>query len=357
MLALALKLMLFLFGMLTVNEEASAVVTIAAFLTALILTSLGSYFSSRRFTTVSSALYFVISTFSPVFCPFLPLFCFDLLQVGQGRAAVFVLIPIITKAFKWGAADTAFLLLLIILSVFMQDMCDKIRRLTEENIAIRDSSAEQGRILAERNKNLMEKQDYEIHLATLKERNRIAREIHDNVGHILSRSILQIGAMRTQSGDEEMSVLLTGLGDTLSSAMDSVRGSVHDLRDEALDLYTALQKILEFSNCEIDLDYDATDAMPNNVKYCFLTIVKEALTNVARHSDATAVHVAVQEHPALYQLLIHDNGTKKPSGPSSGMGLPNMEDRVTALGGRFSVTHQNGFRIFISIPRTGEDNL
>jgi signal transduction histidine kinase len=42
----------------------------------------------------------------------------------------------------------------------------------------------------------MEKQDYEIYLATLRERNRIAREIHDNVGHMLSRSILQIGALK-----------------------------------------------------------------------------------------------------------------------------------------------------------------
>ena len=46
-------------------------------------------------------------------------------------------------------------------------------------------------MLTQKNKDLLEKQDYEIHVATLKERNRIAREIHDNVGHMLSRSLLQ----------------------------------------------------------------------------------------------------------------------------------------------------------------------
>ena len=50
----------------------------------------------------------------------------------------------------------------------------------------------------------MEKQDTEIYLATLKERNRIAREIHDNVGHMLSRSILMVGALKTVNQAENL---------------------------------------------------------------------------------------------------------------------------------------------------------
>ena len=59
-------------------------------------------------------------------------------------------------------------------------------------------------MLQEKNKNLMEKQDYEIYLATLRERNRIAREIHDNVGHMPSRSILQMGALITIHKEEPL---------------------------------------------------------------------------------------------------------------------------------------------------------
>ena len=59
----------------------------------------------------------------------------------------------------------------------------------------RDESTEMAMHLAEKNKDLMEKQEYEVHLATLAER-RIAREIHDNVGHMLSSAILQVGALR-----------------------------------------------------------------------------------------------------------------------------------------------------------------
>ena len=61
---------------------------------------------------------------------------------------------------------------------------------------LRDDSTEKNLLLEEKNHMLVEKQNYEIYTATLKERNRIAREIHDNVGHLLSRSILITGAAK-----------------------------------------------------------------------------------------------------------------------------------------------------------------
>ena len=59
-----------------------------------------------------------------------------------------------------------------------------------------DSGEEKALLLSEKNKALAEKQNSEIYAATLRERNRIAREIHDNVGHVLSRTILLTGAAR-----------------------------------------------------------------------------------------------------------------------------------------------------------------
>lgn len=84
------------------------------------------------------------------------------------------------------------------------------------------------------------KQDYEIHLATLQERNRIAREIHDNVGHMLSRAILQMGALQTIHREEPLHGQLMQINDTLGEAMNSIRESVHDLHNESLDLKQAL---------------------------------------------------------------------------------------------------------------------
>ena len=62
-------------------------------------------------------------------------------------------------------------------------------RLDEKFRRTRDDSVEKNLLLREKNQSILEKQDYEIYTATLRERNRIAREIHDNVGHMLSRSI------------------------------------------------------------------------------------------------------------------------------------------------------------------------
>ena len=84
-----------------------------------------------------------------------------------------------------------------------------------------DNAKEISLHLEQKNKELLEKQDYEIQVATLNERNRIAREIHDSVGHLLSRSILQLGALKAVHRQEpELNAQLDTLKSTLSQAMD-----------------------------------------------------------------------------------------------------------------------------------------
>jgi len=206
----------------------------------------------------------------------------------------------------------------------------------------------------------MEKQDYEIKLATLAERNRIAREIHDNVGHLLTRSLLQISALRvTHAENEQMTDELDMIKNTLSDAMDSIRSSVHNLHDESIDLRSRLEAMLNgFVFCPVKLRYDAGD-LPVNVKLCFAAIVREALSNIAKHSNATGAGITLTEHPSFFQMVIYDNGTSKivnssatgSSGNTGGIGLQNMADRVDALGGIFKTEQDKGFKVFISVPK------
>ena len=208
-------------------------------------------------------------------------------------------------------------------------------------------------MLAQKNKALLEKQDYEIYNATLRERNRIAREIHDNVGHVLSRSILMVAAAKTINKETGTASLLEKLEESLNSAMNSIRNSVHDLHDEAVNLEEVEKSLVsEFTFCQADLTYDMSRVVPREVKYCFISITKEALANVIRHSNATKVSVIVREHPALYQLCIRDNGTAEGFGQrQEGIGIANMKERVNALNGTIQITAKNGFRIFITIPK------
>lgn len=81
------------------------------------------------------------------------------------------------------------------------------------------------------------------------------------------------------------------------------------------------------------------------------------MNNIIKHSNATQVQITVREHPSFYQLLITDNGSvKAPEGmtetATDGMGLQNMRDRVEALHGILHISDQQGYRIFISIPKS-----
>ena len=234
----------------------------------------------------------------------------------------------------------------------------------------RDDSEEHALLLSEKNKALLEKQDYEIYAATLRERNRIAREIHDNVGHVLSRSILMTVACKTINKNEALDPLLGNLEESLNGAMNSIRSSVHDLHDDAVNLEDAIKGLVkDFTFCPVTLTYDMSRQVPREVKYSLISITKEGLSNVMRHSNADSVNILLREHPALYQLCIEDNGTlgskipdiqtdadsNKMETVSGGMGLSNIRDRVKALGGTVQITQEKGFRIFVTIPKSGSN--
>ena len=257
-----------------------------------------------------------------------------------------------------------------ILSFFLWLYAGKYQALYQDFHQIRDDSEEHALLLSEKNKALLEKQDYEIYAATLRERNRIAREIHDNVGHVLSRSILMTAACKTINKDEALAPLLENLEASLNDAMNSIRSSVHDLHDDAVDLEDAIKGLVkDFTFCPTALTYDMSRQVPREVKYSLISITKEGLSNVMRHSNADSVNILLREHPALYQLCIEDNGTSRNEIPdiqtesdsdkmnniSDGMGLSNIRDRVKSLGGTVQITQEKGFRIFITIPKSVSD--
>ena len=242
-----------------------------------------------------------------------------------------------------------------LLAFFMERNTAKRQSLEEELRRTQDDSKERSLLLSQKNKALQEKQDYEIYNATLKERNRIAREIHDNVGHVLSRSILMVGAAKTINKDPGMTAMLKNLEDSLNHAMNSIRNSVHDLHDEAVNLEEVEKSLVhEFTFCSVQMVYDMTREVPREVKYCFISITKEAFANIMKHSNATKVQLILREHPGLYQLCIEDNGTDAFYDPEkSGIGIANMKERVNALGGTLQIFTDKGFRIFITIPKCG----
>ena len=293
----------------------------------------GSYFFDRKYTKILLWSIFAVSFFVMpeirLFCPVLIYILVREQETVTTLSGGFLGTIILIKNDASLPIMTTILLIIEALAWILATDAIKYDKMYFEIRRIKDDSEERTLLLAEKNKALQEKQNYEIYAATLRERNRIAREIHDNVGHLLSRTILLTGAAKTLNRDKNMESLLEGLDTSLNSAMNSIRSSVHNLHDESETL------------------------RENKIKYCFAAIIKEALSNVIKHSNATAVKIVLREHPALYQLCIEDNGKgySEKEADSKGIGLKNMQERVTSLGGTLQINGKNGFRIFAVIPK------
>lgn len=294
------------------------------------------------------------------FILFFPIFLYLLYKEKKSIFMPIYLLPILVHWKEIPIINCIMISLLAGIFIMFVNYVNKLYEMTEQFHKFRDDNEEYKTHIESKNQELMEKQDYEIHMATMHERTRIAREIHDNVGHVLSRSILQVGALLAITKDENQKEALLGLKDSLDSAMNSIRSSVHDLHDESFDLYDELSSLVNtYTFCPVSLDYHISNDLPRNVKYSLLAIVKEALNNTQKHSNATKIIIQMQEHPAFYQFLIQDNGkgisseneTYTSTNIESGIGLNNIETRVNNLNGTLRISTEKGFRIFISIPK------
>lgn len=325
---------------------------IVPILITLILGGILSYLENDLITYCIFAIYLIACFFNQTFLFFIPLICYDVILLKFGWIFTLSFLPLITSLTQAHFQSSWLISTFILVSYLLKYSTISLQDTKNDYRKLRDNTKEVSMQLKKKNNELLEKQDYEINLATLKERNRIARDIHDNVGHLLSRSILQIGALLTINKDELTKENLVLIKDTLAEAMNSIRSSVHDLHEESIDLQIELQKLIDnFNFCSIEFDYDVESNLEKNIKYCFITVTKEALSNIINHSNSTQAFVIVREHPALYQLVIQDNGTKSSYKSENGIGIKNISDRITALGGNVNISTDKGFRIFISIPK------
>lgn len=355
MLVLIDKIILLLCCFLFYIFQSLQTANVVYLLEAITFSCLISYFESKKFSYVFIVTYLIICLFYPDLCFFIPLIVYDLYMFRHISLSILSLLIFINFVTLSSPFIVIFIILLCFISLLLQYKSEHIFQLERDFKKLRDTSTEYNLLLRSKNKNLMEKQDYEINLATLSERNRIAREIHDNVGHVLSRSLLQLGAIMAINKEPNISQHLSGLKSTLSNAMDSIRDSVHDLHDDSIDLYSTVQGLLhDYQNYIINFDFDMGEDIPKNIKYCYISITKEALSNISKHSNATRFDIIFREHPGLYQLVIVDNGTDIVVN-SNGIGLENMNDRITNLGGSFQINTKDGFKIFASVPKKKQD--
>ena len=330
---------------------------------------------ARRASEAASCAYIIAAVFVPPFVPFAPLALYDIARrvrrehawvaLGIGVAFVFALVA----DFRTDALTARTLLLTAILSVaatLLSLRTAQLEREQERMRRTRDELQERALVLEARNRDLADRQGYEVELATLAERARIAREIHDSVGHQLTRASLQTEALRIVHADEPgVAADFADIKRTVDEALQLVRTSVHALNDNAVDLSVQLERIVENARSDggpqIELEV-MTEHAPANVTNCFAAVLREALSNTMRHARAQNVTVRCLEHPSFYQLIVTDDGTGGTQaggrGVAEGMGLASMRERIEALGGTFTAgprAGSPGWRVFATVPKQQGD--
>ncbi|MEE0475314.1 MAG: histidine kinase [Collinsella stercoris] len=331
---------------------------------------------ARHASEAASYAYVIVAVFVPSFMPFAPLAFYDIARrvrrervwPALGVATIFAFV--LAADFRTGMLPARALLLAAILSVaatLLSLRTTQLEREQERMRRTRDKLQERALALEARNRDLADRQDYEVELATLAERARIAREIHDNVGHQLTRASLQTEALRVVHANEPgVAADFADVKRTVDEALQLVRSSVHALNDNAANLSVQLERIVEGARSDggpqIELEVLAEHA-PANVANCFTAVLREALSNTMRHACAQTVTVRCMEHPSFYQLIVTDDGAGgvQASGRNAaeGMGLGSMRERVEALGGTFTAgprASAPGWRVFATIPKQQGDD-
>ena len=186
-------------------------------------------------------------------------------------------------------------------------------------------------------------------LATLAERQRLARDLHDTVKQKAFALNLQLATARRVIGEaqgaerlEQAQRLTQQIQQELAQILDELRAS-----DGELPLIERLrQRAIEWSHTSGLMPAFALDdlpPLPGQQEESLLRIVDEALANILRHAGATRVEIALRREADRVRLVIADNGRGIAADRVSGMGLGNMRERAESLpGGRFELDSSDG---------------
>lgn len=196
------------------------------------------------------------------------------------------------------------------------------------------------------------------HLTEVSERNRIAREIHDNVGHSIAGILIQLqAANKLFDRDEKKSrEILKKSIENLSDALTMLRNTVHNLKPkETMGLEYLKSIINNFGFCPVELKfYGDFGILASSQLEIIGSIFKEALTNAAKHSKATRVDISIDINEKYTRLYIKDNGIGC-NKLKEGLGISGMKERVLNMGGTLSISSNDGFLMVCILPKANQE--
>jgi signal transduction histidine kinase len=237
------------------------------------------------------------------------------------------------------AISSALLLGLVLLFVFLLVNALLAERQSREQVAIANQQLREYALRVES-------------LAMEQERNRIARDIHDSLGHSLTALNLQLEAALKlwQANPERAQTFLQEAKQMGSTALQEVRESVSAMRSDPLQgkglkeaIVTLIQDFHRNTGIQPTYHLHLPQTLANEVNLTVYRIIQEALTNTSKYANATQVLLQIQSTDTGLRLMIADDGQGfEWSQNQTGFGLQGMRERVLALGGELVIDSMPG---------------
>ena len=213
--------------------------------------------------------------------------------------------------------------------------------------------------------------DYELHSIDMmlegqeKERQRIANDLHDNLGSMLATLKLNFENLKLRKMElrDEENKLYERTDELIEEAYQKVRGLAHAKNAGVFaseGLIPAIEKLAEKISIPGKLQlqviaFGFKERLENTLEIAIFRIVQELSTNIIKHSQATEATIHLTDHEDNINIIIEDNGVgfdRKNINTADGMGLQNIKKKIVQLGGNFEIdsTPGKGTTIIIDIP-------
>ena len=189
-------------------------------------------------------------------------------------------------------------------------------------------------------------------LARVAERERIARDLHDVLGHTLSLITVksELAGRLIERDPERAREELASIEQSARTALSEVRQAISGFNEQTLEQALEQARLtLRAADVELDLEADQQLDVPMPQQAMLSLVIREAVTNILRHAAARVCRIRLSEDNGGLRLEISDDGrgTIRPDGS----GVQGMRARIEALGGEFSIEHDRGVRLVARIPQ------
>ncbi|SNX53961.1 sensor histidine kinase [Thermoanaerobacterium sp. RBIITD] len=238
-----------------------------------------------------------------------------------------------------------------------QRLYEKIEKLKSQN----DDLREKIQMLYNKINKSEEYEKQVRYTAQLEERNKISQKIHDNVGHTISGSLMQLEASKLliDKNKDDAKKLIQNAIDTLRNGLESIRLALREIKPpvEQMGINRLRLIINDFTvktHIPVNLEYTGIlDKITYSQWNVIVENVKEALTNIMKYSKATKVVVSIDVLNKFIKTEVKDNGVgayiiKK------GLGLSGIEERCGSIGGKVIIDGSNGFSVIFLLPLEGD---